>query len=121
MALNVVRDLAILPLPIITDAVIVVAEVSFPPRSALADVDWLASHSWAVAAMEAWRPVGKQISVVDISASDDACAQFKDWAQKVACYAQGARDFIDIYVNKDEVVFNLYWYSQHASRIATPG
>jgi hypothetical protein len=120
MTLNVVRDLAMLPLPIITDAVILLGEVTFPPRSALAAVDWLASHSWAVAAMEAWRPVGKQISVVDISAYDGACAQIKEWAQKVACCAQGARDFIDIYVNDDEVVFNLFWKSQHAARFATP-
>jgi hypothetical protein len=118
--LNVIRDLAVLPLPIITDAVILVGEVTFPPRSALAAIDWLASRSCAVSAMEAWRPVGKTISVVGIGAYDEACAQVKEWAQHVACCARGARDFIDTFVNEDDVVFNLFWSCRHASQSATP-
>jgi hypothetical protein len=104
-----IRDLLLLPQRVVAEAVILSGEAGLPAPAALAAIDWLEGRSCAVWDMEAWRPKGSQISVVDSSVYESACASREDWPEQVACCAQYARDFIAIYSNEADILFNCYW------------
>ncbi|HEV2239309.1 MAG TPA: hypothetical protein VGR57_21820 [Ktedonobacterales bacterium] len=104
-----IRDLLLLPQRVVAEAVILLGEAALPAPAALAAIDWLEGHSCTVCYVEAWRPKGSQVSVVDTSVYESACASREDWPERVACCAQGARDFIAIFSNEADILFNCYW------------